>query len=49
MKWVNKSNVLIVGLGLMGGSYAKTIKRIGHNVLAIDKDKEAIEYGLRQE
>lgn len=46
MKWVNKSNVLIVGLGLMGGSYAKAIKRIGHNVLAIDKDKEAIEYGL---
>lgn len=46
MKWVNKSNVLIVGLGLMGGSYAKAIKRIGHHVLAIDKDKEAIEYGL---
>ena len=46
MKWVNKSNVLIVGLGLMGGSYAKAIKRIGHNVLAIDKDKEAIKYGL---
>lgn len=46
MKWVNKSNVLIVGLGLMGGSYAKAIKRIGHDVLAIDRNAESIKYGL---
>lgn len=46
MEWVSKSNILIVGLGLMGGSYAKAFKRFGLNVLAIDKNKESIEYAL---
>ena len=27
MEWINKQNVLIVGLGLMGGSYARALKR----------------------
>ena len=46
MEWISKSNVLIVGLGLMGGSYAKAFKRFGYHVMAIDKKKESIEFAL---
>lgn len=35
MEWISKSNILIVGLGLMGGSYAKALKRLGYHVCAI--------------
>ncbi len=35
---------LIVGLGLMGGSYAKGLTKQGCQVLAIDQDPEAIRY-----
>lgn len=37
---------LIVGLGLIGGSYAKGLKKAGYYVGAIDIDKKAIEYAL---
>ena len=37
MEWISKSNVLIVGLGLMGGSYAKGLKRLGFRVTALDR------------
>ncbi len=37
---------LIVGLGLIGGSYAKGLKRYGFTVTAIDKDPSAIEFAL---
>ncbi len=47
MEWINKSNILIVGLGLMGGSYAKAFKKFGYHVSAIDKRKEGIEYALQ--
>lgn len=49
MEWISKSNILIVGLGLMGGSYAKGLKRMGYHVMAIDTRKEAIEYALDNE
>ena len=37
---------LIIGLGLMGGSYARALKKEGYYVEAIDKDFDAIEYAL---
>ena len=46
MEWINKSKVLIVGLGLMGGSYARALKRLGYTVYAIDARAEAIKYAL---
>ena len=46
MEWIHKRNVLIVGLGLIGGSYARALKRLGYRVLAIDKDENAIRYAL---
>lgn len=46
MEWINKKTILIVGLGLMGGSYAMALKRLGHTVTAIDTDKDSIEYAV---
>ncbi len=46
MEWISKSNVLIVGLGLMGGSYAMALKRLGFHVTALDARREAIDYAL---
>ena len=46
MEWINKQNVLIVGLGLIGGSYARALKRIGCHVSAIDKNEDSIRYAL---
>lgn len=46
MSWITKQNILIVGLGLMGGSYAKGLKRIGYHIAAIDTNKDSIKYAL---
>lgn len=46
MEWISDSKILIVGLGLIGGSYAKALKRLGFHVTAIDTRKEAIDYAL---
>ncbi|MCR4807662.1 MAG: prephenate dehydrogenase [Lachnospiraceae bacterium] len=46
MEWINRRKVLIVGLGLMGGSYARALKRLGYRVYAIDARSEAISYAL---
>lgn len=46
MEWINRSKILIVGLGLMGGSYAKALKRLGYHVSAIDKDSRSVQYAL---
>lgn len=46
MEWISKGHVLIVGLGLIGGSYAKALNRLGFTVSAIDARKEAIDYAL---
>ena len=48
MEWISKSNVVIVGLGLIGGSYAKALKRMGYHVEAIDTNRESIEYALEE-
>lgn len=48
MEWISKSNILIVGLGLMGGSYAKGLKRLGYTVNAIDKNPDSIDYAISE-
>ena len=46
MEWISKSNILIIGLGLMGGSYAKALKRLGYHVTALARRQETIDYAL---
>ena len=46
MKLIKDINFLIVGLGLLGGSYAKGLKNIGFKVSAITKNQEDIEYAV---
>lgn len=40
--------ILIVGLGLLGGSYAKALKRFGFRISAITKEQSSIDYALRE-
>ncbi|MCR4788808.1 MAG: prephenate dehydrogenase [Lachnospiraceae bacterium] len=47
MEWINNHSVLIVGLGLIGGSYASALSRIGYHVNAIDTNPESIDYALK--
>ncbi len=47
MKLIKKVNILIVGLGLLGGSYAKGLKRLGFKVTAITKDSSSVEYAIK--
>lgn len=49
MEWINKSKIVIVGLGLIGGSYAKALKRLGYHVCAIDKSEETINYAMENQ
>lgn len=44
---VNK-NFLIVGLGLLGGGYARTLKRFGFHVSAITRSQSSIDYALEE-
>lgn len=46
MGWIINQNILIVGLGLMGGTYAKVLKHIGYHIMAIDTDYNAITYAI---
>ncbi len=46
MKLNKNMKILIVGLGLMGGSYARALRRRGYTVSAITKDQSSVEYGL---
>ena len=48
MDWMAKKRILIVGLGLMGGSYARALKRLGYTVTALDRDEETVAYALRE-
>lgn len=41
--------ILIVGLGLLGGSYAKVLKRFGFHISAITLEKSSIDYALQQD
>lgn len=47
MELNNKKKILIVGLGLLGGSYAKALKRQGFTVYAITKEQKSIDYALK--
>ena len=40
--------ILIVGLGLLGGSYARVLKRFGFHISAITLEQSAIDYALRE-
>ncbi len=39
-------NVLIVGLGIIGASYAKGLKEKGHYIYGVDKREDTISYGI---
>ena len=41
-------NILIVGLGLLGGSYAKVLRRFGFHISAVTKEQSSIDYALRE-
>ena len=49
MKIDKSTNILIVGLGIIGGSYAKGFAKKGYNVSAIDKDEATINYALKNQ
>ena len=40
--------ILIVGLGLLGGSYAKALKRFGFHISAITREQSSIDYAVRE-
>ncbi len=40
--------ILIVGLGLLGGSYAKALKRFGFHISAITKEQSSIDYAMKE-
>ena len=40
------TNILIVGLGLLGGSYAKALKKKGYHVEAITLEQSSVDYAL---
>ncbi len=40
--------ILIVGLGLLGGSYAKALKKFGFHISAITKEQSSIDYAIRE-
>ena len=42
-------NILIVGLGLIGGSYAKGLKKLGFNVSALARRSETIDYAVKHD
>ena len=40
--------ILIVGLGLLGGSYARILRRFGFHISAITKEQSSIDYAIRE-
>ena len=41
--------ILIVGLGLLGGSYARVLKRFGFHISAITKEQSSIDYAMAEQ
>ena len=41
--------ILIVGLGLLGGSYARALKRYGFHISAVTLDRASIDYALKEQ
>ena len=48
MTFSRDKNVLIVGLGLLGGSYAMALSRKDYHVRAMDTKQQSIEYALEK-
>lgn len=48
MKLGKDTRILIVGLGLMGGSYAIALKKKGYSVGCITLEQESIDYALEK-
>ena len=46
MKLQKDTKILIVGLGLLGGSYAMSLKKQGYDVSAITRSQSSIDYAL---
>lgn len=46
MKLTTNTNILIVGLGLMGGSYAIALKKKGYRVSCITRSQSSVDYAL---
>ncbi len=40
-------NIGIVGLGLIGGSYAKSLRKYGYKIYGIDIDQKSLDYALQ--
>ena len=40
--------ILIVGLGLLGVSYARGLKRFGFHISAITKEQSSIDFALKE-
>ncbi len=43
-----ETKILIVGLGLLGGSYARALKKKGYTVFAIEKKNSSVQYALEK-
>ena len=48
MKLNLQTNILIIGLGLIGGSYARALTKKGYRITAITKDEESITYAKKE-
>lgn len=48
MKIINDVKILIVGLGLIGGSYAQALSDLGYEVGAVTKEQGSIDYALKK-
>ena len=48
MKIDKNTRFLIVGLGLLGGSYAMALKKQGFRVEAVTRSRDSIDYALEQ-
>ncbi len=48
MKLTKESKILIIGLGLLGGSYARALTKKGYNVSSITKDQSSIDFALKE-
>ncbi len=46
MKLTKNTNILIIGLGLMGGCYAIGLKKKGYKISAITRSQSSIDYAL---
>ncbi len=46
MKLTKDKRILIVGLGLLGGSYARALSQQGYSVTAITRDQKDIDYAI---